>query len=687
MPVTVRLGTLDGQWETCGVDRVANVIPESLDLSSDEWGSKTCTFDLKRDPGQVWPDISAFSPVRIEIDGQDVWSGRVAETPARGQVMSVACEGWQHHLDDDMLDQFWVHNHLADWKDTRGFLEENLTQFTTAGSVQAENGAITIGWPNATVLPAGASVGVKLDLGPNRQAETIGLEVKGVTGAANSAGWLFVIGSNTGNYWPGSNNTGIGGDKLLSVIGTNSNVYQGSFSLPCRYITIAIAINTGVTLNGDVMLQIKNVVVGGKTGVVQSASTNSLLKASTVIGDALDKGTSLLSPDRSAITATSFNIPELAPTDPQTPRELIQTANGWHNWNRKVDAGKRMVFAAQPSRPKYVAGPGVMPEEQSQNSGRDIYNRVLVTGTDPAGQQVKAWRMAAPGLAPVFSNYLCPQPVNGTFGTDVSNWSLWPANTGTFVRTTTAGEFDSSPAGMKISHASNYPIVIGLLDGGLQGGRTYRLRCWLKAPTGGGSPLYRVTLTDGKTLGSGEIVGNTTGTFAADITVPYDWPTAYVYFTVYNGTPPVSGCIDSITLERQVGSLPDRRRFTRTKQLQVGATLPSDGVAAAAIGDLWLQTHASTPFRGTVTFTGQDSLRDRLTGQPVPLQQLLADTGQLIHFPDRGNPDTGAVGRDGRITAVQYNPATDTATVTLDNNRADFDALMSRLAVASSQVT
>lgn len=229
--------------------------------------------------------------------------------------------------------------------------------------------------------------------------------------------------------------------------------------------------------------------------------------------------------------------------------------------------------------------------------------------------------------------------------------------------------------------------MIGLLNGGLQGGRTYRLRCWLKAPTGGGSPLYRVTLTDGKTLGAGEIVGNTTGTFTADITVPYDWPTAYVYFTVYNGTAPVSGCIDSITLERQVGSLPDRRRFTRTKQLQVGATLPSDGVAAAAIGDLWLQTHASTPFRGTVTFTGQDSLRDRLTGQPVPLQQLLADTGEIIHFPDRGNPDTGAVGRDGRITAVQYNPATDTATVTLDNDRADFDALMSRLAVAGSQVT
>ena len=681
MPVTVRLGTLDGQWETCGVDRVANVVPESLDLSSDDWGSKTCTFDLKRDPGQVWPDISAFSPVRIEIDGQDVWSGRVAETPARGRVMSVSCEGWQHHLDDDLYERVYVHNRLADWQDTRTFLSAPLGNYNAGATVQQTGNTIMLGWPTGFTTVAGTStVGVTLDFGRSNSYPTSGsLTVAASTFAAGS----FTI------YLKGH-------DDLATIVSAGSNAcsqdaatvgaMNGNASRAYRYWSIIIYKHSGgsFTETTDRVLRVSNALVVSDNAY--RSGNASALTASTVVADAI-RYAPKLSTDTTGISSTTFSIPELAPGDPQTPRELIGTVNGWHNWTRKVDAGKRMVFAAQPSRPKYVAGPGVVPEDSSQNSGRDIYNRVLVTGTDPAGQPVQAWRMAAPGLAPVFSNYLCPQPVNGTFGTDVSNWSLWPANTGTFVRTTTAGEFDSSPAGMKISHASNYPIVIGLLNGGLQGGRTYRLRCWLKAPTGGGSPLYRVTLTDGKTLGAGEIVGNTTGTFTADITVPYDWPTAYVYFTVYNGTAPVSGCIDSITLERQVGSLPDRRRFTRTKQLQVGATLPSDGVAAAAIGDLWLQTHASTPFRGTVTFTGQDSLRDRLTGQPVPLQQLLADTGEIIHFPDRGNPDTGAVGRDGRITAVQYNPATDTATVTLDNNRADFDALMSRLAVAGSQVT
>ena len=57
------------------------------------------------------------------------------------------------------------------------------------------------------------------------------------------------------------------------------------------------------------------------------------------------------------------------------------------------------------------------------------------------------------------------------------------------------------------------------------------------------------------------------------------------------------------------------------------------------------------------------------------------ETGELIHFSDRVDPDSGAIGRNGRIASVTYNPATDVATVALDNSRADFDALMARLAI------
>lgn len=120
--VVVRLQSLDGTWETCGVDRAAGIFPENVTLSSDSWGPKTASFDLRRDPMLPWPDVLAFTPVKIEVDGQLVWSGRVSETPSREgaeSVMSVTCEGWQAHLDDDLVDRMWVHDDLTAWKDYR----------------------------------------------------------------------------------------------------------------------------------------------------------------------------------------------------------------------------------------------------------------------------------------------------------------------------------------------------------------------------------------------------------------------------------------------------------------------------------------------------------------------------------------------------------------------------------------
>ena len=61
-------------------------------------------------------------------------------------------------------------------------------------------------------------------------------------------------------------------------------------------------------------------------------------------------------------------------------------------------------------------------------------------------------------------------------------------------------------------------------------------------------------------------------------------------------------------------------------------------------------------------------------------------TDHLMHFDDRIDPDTGAVGRDGRIVSVRYTPANDTATFDIDNSRKDFDALLERLGVSIGQI-
>ena len=54
----------------------------------------------------------------------------------------------------------------------------------------------------------------------------------------------------------------------------------------------------------------------------------------------------------------------------------------------------------------------------------------------------------------------------------------------------------------------------------------------------------------------------------------------------------------------------------------------------------------------------------------------------MIHFSDRVDPVTGANGVNGRITEVRWSADSDTAEVTLDNSRMNFEVLLSRIAVA-----
>src|SRR3954462_11413581 len=92
----VRLRTLEGQWETVGADRLRGIVPEHFTADSDEYGPATCSFQLRRDPGAVHPDLTAFTRCRAWVDGLKCWSGRVKETPSQDgddRVINVAGEG------------------------------------------------------------------------------------------------------------------------------------------------------------------------------------------------------------------------------------------------------------------------------------------------------------------------------------------------------------------------------------------------------------------------------------------------------------------------------------------------------------------------------------------------------------------------------------------------------------------
>lgn len=673
---TIRLKALDGTWETCGVDRVPAVVPESVVLDSDDWGNKGARFDLKRDPSQVWPDISAFTPVKIDVDGSPSWSGRVSETPSRDgadMVMSVACEGRQHELDDDLVDRFWVHNRVSEWVDTRSFLDAPLGNYKAAGTVSSDRG-VFLGWPKGYVISVNDCVGVTLDLGPSRTATEAAITLAGTTFGAGSFTVYLKGHADLATIISGGTNMASGDPaSVTSLDGTSGTAY--------RYVSVIILCTAGGTLSVDRMVRITDAKVASDTAYLTSGA--SVLKASTVVGDVLDRGCPLLSTDRSGITATSLNLPAFAPGDPLTSRDAWQGVNAFHGWMSKVDVDGRPVFQAVPSRPKYQIGEWSAAEvtDSSANSGQDIFNKVIVTGTDPAGQPVRVTRTAAQGASsPVTQAQTDITFTNPSFDTNTTGWSI--TTSGTITRTTTAGEFESTPAGAKLFEVISTSAAATTLTGTAKASRTYVLTCRVKTSD---AVAYPVRLGIGATtLEANQNFVTQNVNSSGFVTLTKYWTptvnTASPVVVIENGNANKTAYIDTFDIRVATPTLPERRGFARAKQLAVNSVLPSDGVAAAAIGDVWLQNHITTPFRGSVVLTGKDALRNRLTGQSVPLAALLRDTGELLELTDRSDPDTGATTRKGRITTVSYVPALDQATVALDSTRANLDNLLNRLA-------
>lgn len=665
--VTVRLKVLDGSWEVCGPDR--GVWPENFTATADEFGFKTCSFDLMRDPARPWPDLLPFTPVEVEVDGLVVWEGRTIEAPSRDGVMSVQCEGWQHHLDDDLYERRFVTTNLSAFADTRSFLTAPLMNFRAAAQVQAGSGVITLGWSAGTTVGAADAVGVTLDLGQQSAAKRIVVTMENVGFTGTDYG-LYAKGTDLPSQIIS------GGDTAFSYNpASGSSTQAGTLATARRYVSLLLYRLSGTgTVATDVQVRITGVVVAADTAF-ESGNT-SVLKASEVVTDAVTEGTVSLSPDLSGIEATSLSLPEFAPAGLRTPRELIAAVNGLQGWQFKIGAGKRPIYRALPDRPIFHVGDwsAVEVQDAASNSGTDLFNKVVVTGTDPAGQPVRVERYSAfsdPDGFTADPDLYWPNP---SFDTNTTGW------TGP-TRTTTSGQYDTSPAAGKITVSPGVTTAETTATGSPRPGCLYELTIRLKASTSATSTTVRFGAASNLAETSNISVG---ASGFQTVTVYYRasvGDTSLKTEILFASAGTASLYIDSLTLRVASRTILDRRGVTRARELQVNSTLPSDGVLAAAIGDAWLANHASAPFRGSVTATGPDSVRDRQSGQPIPLTRLLRDTGQLIHFSNRTDPVTGANGTNGRVTEVKWTADTDVAEVTLDNTRQNFETLLNRIAV------
>jgi hypothetical protein len=388
--VTIRAQALGGGWEVLGVDRARGVHPENEVLQADQWGPTKATFDLRRDPRAAWPDLGAFTPVEVEVDGMLVWGGRVAETPSRDvseRVMSVQCDGWQFHLDDDTYEKAYVHTKLSDWRDQRSFLGADLTKFPVTPKVTSGDSAITLGYANDDLVTANEYAGVTLDLGPVSTAKYVVVEWERI-GVSNADQTLYATGHDSEDPTAGSPE-----DAFSFTVTGASGTHQGSFTTARRYVSILLYRNgAGGTYGADWQVRVTAIRVFANTSYVSGGA--SVLHATDVLRDALVQATTLLSGDWTQIQDTSFAIPEFALDGDHTPREVATAVNALHDWLLQIDPQARPVFRPKPTSPVIEIGawPGSSFEDASANSGDEIYDQVRVTGQDAASRRLRVTR-------------------------------------------------------------------------------------------------------------------------------------------------------------------------------------------------------------------------------------------------------------------------------------------------------
>jgi hypothetical protein len=639
----------------------------------------------------MWPDIGAFTPVTIEVGGVLVWSGRVAETPVSqsSRVVNVQCEGWQYHLDDDVYARAYVHTRTADYKDQRALRGAVLAQtaLNAAGQVTTDGGGVYLGWPTGTPLVAGARVGAVLDLGAGCTGKRV---VTTWESSNNNVGiGATVIAANTpdNTYTAGTYDQAF--FFLLNTGATGAT--SGTLATARRYIHVFMYLSGGAgTLGTDVFVKFTSIHVYADT--TYESGGVSVLKATTIIPDALTRGTLLLSSDRSQVDpggTVTFAFPEFALEGEKTPREVISAANAAHDYVCKIDERKRLVFKPKPSTALVEIGdwPGSSFEDASANSGEEIFNRVIVEGTAANGEKLAVARAASQAAGVVAEPITSPAPTNPSFATNTTSWSTLGGSS--ITRDTV--RFDTSPASGRWDRGAGVALLYGdvlgeTFTGTFLVGVPYTLTMRVYGVGAYNSP-FMLQAYFGRDLEADWALASLSATNSSGSwqTLSLTWTPATTYTSGVTVTLFVTRAngnvayVDSLSLSAATPTLVDRRGFRRTHVLPVKASLTAE--LGVQIGDVWLAAHKTTALKGTVRVEGDAAAREIVTGAGVPPEQLLLRTGELLRLSDRVDPDSGGQGRKGRIAEVTYSVAENAATVALDSRRTSHEALLERLSV------
>lgn len=691
--VTVRVQNLNGVWENIGSDRAEGVWPEGVNCVSDQWGSKSASFTLKRYEGIQWPDLRAFAPVDIEIGGKLKWSGRIKETPQEtGEGFSVQCEGWQAHLDDDMVVSNYLHTDLGAFTNVLD-QRDGLTIGSSGGIIpnagpSIEGGAMTLAMPRQAI-PAFGKVMAVLDLGPDEARWAKRVIIQYTCSNANANHQLVLGGGDdiAGHF------SGFGAQDILTVAGNagaGPTVNGGNFTNKKRYVWIRNQdAGAGHTNTVDEWFRISAIYIFTDTAY-DSGTGVSQLKAHHVVNDHILRGCPFLNSDLTQIdtTGTWFSIPEFAPQGPRTPRQAWENVDVYEDRYKKIDVERRPIYKAKPTAPSISVGdwPGSVVNDASANDGSDIYNRVIGTGTDPWNAPLFITRhQGEANIASLEITPNTPTVANPNFAVNTTGWvatdSAITRDTAVFDVSPASGRWDNSGISDNVSTGDD--LTYSLSGQTFRKGVTYVAALRLRTSSGAGQVRARLRGTE-----FSEALWNVTSafqTFYVSWTPTYDQTNASFSLYSYGGGSGFN-CfyyVSGLQIYESKPTIVDRWKFKRTQEVAVSHVITQ--TALTQILDKWLLSHVTPQWRGSITVT-EGGVRDILTGVEYGPEDMLDRTGELIRDTQQVDPDTGAVGRDGRIVEVTYDHDSNSAQMTIDNTRTNFERLLERIGIYVNQL-
>lgn len=378
-PIVTLRGT-DGTRTVLGRDYAAGITAENMTLTADTWGPSTCGFTIRRDPLTPWGDLLAANQVEVEVDGVVVWGGRINQTPGSGRDLTaqiqVSAQGWQHHLDDDQIDELWVTDRVERYGDQRSVNPTaSLTTLRADLQVNAGAGAVQLVIPDGFVIVTNDAVAVTFDLGPNARFNRA-VAVWERIGAADANKTIVSRGNSTADALTAA-------DGASSTLASASGTLSFTCASPRRYHhMVLVHTAAGGTISGPQGVRITAMRLFAETTYESGGA--SVLNADDIIRDVLASGAvPLLDTGTGLIDATSFAIPEYTTDGYKTPREILQAINAYHDYLVGVDARRRLYFNARPTTPLYEVGAwsGDAFSDLSLGNLDDLYNKVIVEYT------------------------------------------------------------------------------------------------------------------------------------------------------------------------------------------------------------------------------------------------------------------------------------------------------------------